>query len=72
MSQTNNQPYNYDIIRMFTIMSVVWGVLGMLAGVYIALELTWPVFNLDIPEITFGRFWYIQIENWPCDFRLRG
>lgn len=27
----------------------------MSVGVYIALELTWPMFNLDIPEITFGR-----------------
>ncbi len=49
------QPYNYDIVRLFTIMAVVWGVIGMFVGVYIALQLTWPVFNLDTPEITFGR-----------------
>ena len=55
ISQSNTQPYNYDIIKKFTIMAIVWGVLGMSAGVYIALELTWPVFNFDIPAITFGR-----------------
>ncbi len=55
LSQSSTQPYNYDIVRKFTVMAVVWGVLGMFAGVYIALELTWPVFNFDIPEITFGR-----------------
>jgi cytochrome c oxidase cbb3-type subunit 1 len=55
LSQSSTQPYNYDIVRKFAVMTVVWGVLGMFAGVYIALELTWPVFNFDIPEITFGR-----------------
>ena len=55
LSETNTQPYNYGIIRLFTIMAVFWGVLGMLAGVYIALELTWPIFNFDTPAITFGR-----------------
>ncbi len=55
ISLTNSQPYNYDIIRKFTVMAIIWGVLGMTAGVYIALELTWPAFNLDIPAITFGR-----------------
>ena len=55
MSQTTTQPYNYGIIRMFAVMAVVWGVLGMTAGVYIAMELTWPIFNFDTPAITFGR-----------------
>ena len=55
INQTSVQPYNYDIVRKFAIMAVVWGVLGMLTGVYIAMELAWPVFNLDIPMITFGR-----------------
>ncbi len=50
-----NTQYNYDIVRKFTIMTVIWGVLGMLAGVYIASELAWPFLNLDIPQLTFGR-----------------
>ena len=36
-------------------MAVVWAVLGMTAGVYIASELAWPFLNFDIAEITFGR-----------------
>ncbi|MDY6978375.1 MAG: cytochrome-c oxidase, cbb3-type subunit I [Pseudomonadota bacterium] len=49
------EQYNYDIVRKFTIMTIVWGVLGMFAGLYIASELAWPFLNFDIPEITFGR-----------------
>ena len=49
------EQYNYEIVRKFAIMTVVWGVIGMLVGVYIASELAYPVMNLDIPYITFGR-----------------
>ena len=49
------EQYNYDIVRSFTIMTIVWGVLGMLVGVYIASELAWPFMNFDIAAITFGR-----------------
>ena len=49
------QPYNYEIVRRFTIAALVWGVLGMLAGLYAALELSFPWLNLEIPELTFGR-----------------
>ena len=51
----STQQYNYEIIRKFAIMTLVWGVLGMSVGVYIASELAWPALNLDIPAITFGR-----------------
>ena len=49
------EQYNYDIVRKFTIMAMVWGVLGMSAGLYAASELAWPFLNFDIPQITFGR-----------------
>jgi len=57
MAHTTAQPaqYNYAIVRNFTIMALVWGVLGMTAGLYIASELAWPFLNFDIPQITFGR-----------------
>ena len=51
----STEQYNYDIVRKFTIMALVWGLLGMTVGVYIASELAWPFLNFDIPEITFGR-----------------
>ncbi len=49
------EQYNYDIVRKFTIMSVVWVVFGTSAGLYAALELAYPALNMDIPELTFGR-----------------
>ncbi len=47
--------YNFDVVRWFTIMAVVYLVVGTLVGVYIASELAWPFLNFDIPYITFGR-----------------
>lgn len=52
---TNTEQYNFDIVRKFAIMSLFWGVAGMLAGVYIASELAWPFLNFDSPYISFGR-----------------
>jgi len=49
------EQYNYDVVRKFAIMTLVWGVIGMLAGVYIASELAWPILNWNIPYIEFGR-----------------
>ena len=51
-----SQQYNYDVIRKFSIMALLWGLFGMGVGVYIASELAWPWLNFDIPYITFGRF----------------
>ena len=47
--------YNYKIVRQFAIATVVWGVIGMLAGVWIAAQLAWPALNFDIPWLTYGR-----------------
>ena len=52
---TGTEQYNYAVIRKFAIMALVWGVLGMAAGLYAALELAYPLLNMGIPEITFGR-----------------
>ncbi|MBR9908916.1 MAG: cytochrome-c oxidase, cbb3-type subunit I [Gammaproteobacteria bacterium] len=48
--------YDYKVVRQFTIMTVVWGVIGMSLGVFIAAELMWPQLN-DIlqPYSHFGR-----------------
>jgi len=50
-----NEQYNYEIVKKFAVMALVWGVLGMTAGTYIAAELAFPFLNFDIAEITFGR-----------------
>jgi len=47
--------YNYKIVRQFAIATVVWGVIGMAAGVFIAAQLAWPVLNFDIAWLSYGR-----------------
>ena len=49
------QTYNYTVVRQFAIMTIVWGIVGMLVGVLIAAQLAWPILNFDIPWLTFGR-----------------
>ena len=47
--------YNFKVVRQFALMTIIWGIVGMLVGVYIAAELAWPVLNFDIPYLTFSR-----------------
>jgi cbb3-type cytochrome oxidase subunit 1 len=46
---------NYKVVRQFAVMTVVWGVVGMLVGLWIAAELVWPALNFDLQWISFGR-----------------
>jgi cytochrome c oxidase cbb3-type subunit 1 len=46
--------YNYMVVRQFAIMTVVWGIVGMLVGVIIAAQLIWPDLNFG-PWLTYGR-----------------
>ena len=46
--------YNYKVVRQFAIMTVVWGIVGMLVGVVIAAQLVWPELNFG-PYFHFGR-----------------
>jgi cytochrome c oxidase cbb3-type subunit 1 len=52
---TNTETYNYTVVRQFSIMTIVWGLVGMSVGVLIAAQLAWPALNFDIPWLTFGR-----------------
>ncbi len=47
--------YNDRIVRQFTLASMIWGAVGLLAGVYIALQLAFPALNFDLPWTSFGR-----------------
>jgi cytochrome c oxidase cbb3-type subunit 1 len=49
------QTYNYTVVRQFAIMTVVWGIVGMLVGVLIAAQLAFPALNFDVPWLTYGR-----------------
>ena len=57
MSTSATQPAHYTdgVVRQFAIMTVVWGVVGMLVGVFIAAELAWPELNMGIPWLSYGR-----------------
>ncbi|MGB7815143.1 MAG: cytochrome-c oxidase, cbb3-type subunit I [Methylotenera sp.] len=52
---TQSTTYNDGVVRQFSIMAVVWGVVGMLVGVIIAAQLVWPELNLGLPWTSFGR-----------------
>jgi cytochrome c oxidase cbb3-type subunit 1 len=48
--------YDFDIVRKFSIMTIVWGIFGMGVGVLIASQLVWPGLNdLLQPYTSFGR-----------------
>jgi cytochrome c oxidase cbb3-type subunit 1 len=47
--------YNYKVVKQFAIATVVWGVIGMLVGVFIAAQLAWPALNFDIAWLSYGR-----------------
>ncbi len=47
--------YNDRVVRQFALMTVFWGIVGMLVGVIIAAQLLWPALNFDVPWLTFSR-----------------
>jgi cytochrome c oxidase cbb3-type subunit 1 len=51
----NHENYNYKVVRQFAIMTVVWGIVGMLVGVLLAAQLAWPAMNFDVQYLHFGR-----------------
>jgi len=54
-ANTGTLRYQYDVVRAFAVMTVVWGIVGMLVGVVIASQLAWPELNFGIPWLTYGR-----------------
>jgi len=47
--------FNYRVVRQFTIMTIIWGIVGMGVGVLIAAQLLWPELNFDTPWFSYGR-----------------
>src|SRR5690554_2465222 len=52
---TTPTAYNYKVVRQFAVMTVVWGIIGMALGVFLAAQLVWPALNFDLPWTSFGR-----------------
>ncbi|HPG26978.1 MAG TPA: cbb3-type cytochrome c oxidase subunit I, partial [Myxococcota bacterium] len=47
--------YADGVVRQFSIMTIVWGIVGMLVGVVLAAQLAWPALNFDVPFLSYGR-----------------
>ncbi len=47
--------YHDKVVRQFAVMTVVWGLVGMAVGVFIAAQLLWPALNFDTPWLTYSR-----------------
>jgi cytochrome c oxidase cbb3-type subunit I/II len=47
--------YDNKTVRNFAYATIIWGLVGMLAGLVAALQLVYPIFNLDMAATTFGR-----------------
>ncbi|GHF92917.1 cytochrome-c oxidase, cbb3-type subunit I [Thalassotalea marina] len=54
-NDTSAVDYNFDVVRQFTVMTVIWGIVGTLVGVIIAAQLIWPALNFDTPWLTYSR-----------------
>ena len=53
--QLEHPVYNYKVVRQFAVMTIVWGIVGMLVGVIIAAQLVWPDLSFEQPWFSFGR-----------------
>ncbi len=51
--QTTPQ-YKDDVVRLFTLATIFWGIAGFVVGLLIALQLAFPGFNIE-PYLNFGR-----------------
>jgi cytochrome c oxidase cbb3-type subunit I len=56
VQESNGVPnYNMGVVKIAVIASMFWGVVGFLVGLVIALQLTFPALNFDLPWTNFGR-----------------
>jgi cytochrome c oxidase cbb3-type subunit 1 len=47
--------YNDVVVRQFAIMTIVWGIVGMAVGAFIAAQLMWPELNFGVSFLSYGR-----------------
>ena len=62
-SPADERVYDDDPIRWGVIATLFWGVAGMAAGLFIALQLAFPALNLNLEYTTFGR---LRPLHTPC------
>lgn len=51
------QKFSYDnaIVKKFIVATIIWGVVALLVGLLVALQLAFPFFNFELEYTTFGR-----------------
>ncbi len=54
-SVTSAPVYNDEPVRGFALFAVLWGVVGMAVGAFIAAQLAWPELGFGIPWLSYGR-----------------
>jgi cytochrome c oxidase cbb3-type subunit I/II len=47
--------YDNKVVRNFAVATVVWGIVGFIVGLIVALKLVWPEVLGGIPELSYGR-----------------
>ena len=62
---TTNETYNNKVVRQFAIMTIIWGIVGMTVGVFIAAH----AMSVDATLVTnderdFRGYPGLKVENW--------
>ena len=52
---TATEDYEVTVVRQFAVMSLVWGIVGMLVGLVLAVQLAWPDLLPAVPFLSYGR-----------------
>jgi cytochrome c oxidase cbb3-type subunit 1 len=55
VNNTENERYHDRVVTALVMFSVIWAVLGMTVGVFVAAELIWPTLDFGQPWLSFGR-----------------
>ena len=55
VTETRKVVYDDATVRGFVAWSVIWGAVGLLVGLVIALQLSFPFLSFDTSWLTFGR-----------------
>jgi len=56
-TKATTEEFSYDDapVRAFALMTVIWGIVGMLVGLFVAAELAAPRMGMNLPFLGFGR-----------------
>ena len=52
---SDQNTFNYKVVRQFALVTVLWGIVGMTVGVLLAAQLVFPDLTNNIPWLSYGR-----------------